>query len=64
MIFKRITERESTGHQRDKRHNIGTDAVDKEFPDPKDEAHSNYLESLERYWDSYYTLRLLCGADF
>lgn len=32
--------------------------------DRKDEAHSNYLESLERYWDSYYTLRLLCGANF
>lgn len=30
----------------------------------KDEAHTNYLNSLSAYWTSYYTLRMLCDSEF
>ena len=30
----------------------------------KDEAHTNYLNSLSGYWTSYYALRMLCDSDF
>lgn len=29
----------------------------------KDEAHSNYLNSLRNYWKSLYTLKMLCGPE-
>lgn len=29
----------------------------------KDEAHTNYLNSLRNYWKSFYTLRMLCGPE-
>jgi len=28
----------------------------------KDEAHRNYLNALEGYWDAYYSLRVVCGG--
>lgn len=30
----------------------------------KDEAHTNYLNSLSAYWTCYYTLRMLCDSEF